>query len=95
MSNEDTQQIYIADAENSRVQVMSLQVQGEFITSFGQDVLQLPWGISVNKDHIFVTDGGNSSLFKFCKNTLELLSSTKGSEELQLSGPSGLCIDTN
>ena len=91
--DEDTQQIYIADFGNSRVQVMSLK--GEFITSFGQDVLQLPWGISVNKDHIFVTDVRHHSLFKFCKNTLELLNSTKGSEELQLSGPHGLCIDTN
>ena len=91
--DEDTQQIYIADYGNNRVQVMSLQ--GEFITRFGQDVLQGPWGISVNKDHIFVTDVGHDSLFKFCKNTLELLSSTKGSEELQLSMPCGLCIDIN
>ena len=91
--DENTQQIYIAYYGNSRVQVMSLQ--GEFITSFGQDVLMYPWGISVNKDHIFVTDTGHHSLFKFCKNTLELLNSTKGSEELQLSGPHGLCIDTN
>ena len=91
--DEDTQQIYIADSGNSRVQVMSLQ--GEFITSFGQDVLQKPWGISVNKDHIFVTDIKQYSLFKFCKNTLELLNSTKGSEQLQLSEPHGLCIDTN
>ena len=91
--DEDTQQIYIADFRNNRVQVMSLQ--GEFIASFGQDVLQLPWGISVNKDHIFVTDRGHHSLFKFCKNTLELLNSTKGSEELQLNQPQGLCIDTN
>ena len=87
--DEDTRQIYIADYENSRVQVMSLQ--GEFITSLGQDVLKYTWGISVNKDHIFVTDIGHHSLFKFCKSTLELLNS----EELQLSGPSGLCIDTN
>ena len=91
--DEDTQQIYIADCVNERVQVMSLQ--GKFITRFGQDVLQLPWGISVNKDHIFVTDRVQNSLFKFCKNTLELLNSTKGSEVLQLSGPLGLCIDTN
>ena len=85
--DEDTQQIYIADYLNNRVQVMSLQ--GEFITRFGQDVLQGPWGISVNKDHIFVTDVGHDSLFKFCKNTLELLNSTKGSEVLQLNEPSG------
>ena len=91
--DEDTQQIYMANCGNNRVQVMSLQ--GEFITSFGQDVLQGPWGISVNKDHIFVTDRGHHSLFKFCKNTLELLNSTKGSEELQLREPHGLCVDIN
>ena len=88
--DENTQQIYIADYENNRGQVMSLQ--REFITSFGQDVLMKPWGISVNKDHIFVTVRGHHSLFKFCKDTLELLNSTKGSEELQLLGPKGLCI---
>ena len=91
--DEDTQQIYIADYGNRRVQVMSLQ--GEFITSFGQDVLQVPWGISVNTNHIFVTDTRCCSLFKFCKNTLELLNRTKGIEELQLSEPHGLCIDPN
>ena len=91
--DEDTQQIYITDCDNSQVQIMSLQ--GEFITSFGQDVLQDPWGISVNKDHIFVTDIGHDSLFKFCRNTLELLNCTEVSEELQLPGLRGLCIDTN
>ena len=91
--DEDTQQIYIADYGNNKVQVMS--PQGEFITSFGQDLLLGPWGLSVNKDHIFVSDRRHNSLFKFCKNTLELLNCTKGSEELQLSGPRGLCIDSN
>ena len=91
--DENTQRIYIADCGNGRVQVMSLQ--GEFITSFGQDTLKNPSGISVNEDHIFVTDVGHDSVFKFCKNTRELLYSTKGSKELQLSGPNGLCTDTN
>ena len=72
-----------------------MSLRGEFITRFGQDVLQRPCGISVNKDHIFVTGVGHDSLFKFCKNTLELLNSTKGSEELQLLMPNGLCIDIN
>ena len=91
--DEDTQQIYIADYYNNRVQVMSLQ--GEFITRFGQDILQRPCGISVDRDHIFVTGVRHNSLFKFCKNTLNLLNSTEGSEELLLSLPRGLCIDTN
>ena len=91
--DEDTQRIYIADYKNSRVQVMSLR--GEFITSFGQDVLKYPSGISFNTDHIFVTDTGHHSLFKFCKNTRKLLNSTKGSEESQLSSLDGLCTDTN
>ena len=91
--DEDTQRIYIADYKNSRVQVMSLR--GEFITSFGQVVLKYPSGISVNTDHIFVTDTGHHSLFKFCKNTRKLLNSTKGSEESQLSSLDGLCTDTN
>ena len=72
-----------------------MSLRGEFITSFGQDVLKYPSGISVNKDNIFVTDRVHDYLFKFCKKTLELLNSTKGSEELQLSFPLGLCTDTN
>ena len=91
--DEDTQQIYIADCGNNRVQVMSLQ--GGFVTRFGKHVLLEPWGISVNKDHIFVTDRVQNSLFKFCKNTLKLLDSTECSQVVQLNEPSGLCIDTN
>ena len=92
--DEDTQQIYIADPSgNNRVQVMSLQ--GGFVTRFGKHVLLEPWGISVNKDHIFVTDRVQNSLFKFCKNTLKLLDSTECSQVVQLNEPSGLCIDTN
>ena len=91
--DENTQRIYIAESKNSRVQVMSLK--GEFIASFGQEVLSYPWEICVNKDYIFVTDGRHNSVFKFCKNTLELLNSTEDSEELKLIGTYGLCIDTN
>ena len=91
--DEDTQRIYTADYGNGRVQVMSLR--GGFTTSFGQDVLKNPSGISVNKDHIFVTDIGHQSLFKFCKNTRKLLNSITGGEKLQFSGPHGLCTDTN
>ena len=53
--DEDTQQIYIADCDNNRVQVMSLQ-GGVHYKIRTRCTTLVPWGISVNKDHIFVTD---------------------------------------
>ena len=91
--DEDTQQVYIADFENKRIQVMS--VHGEFSSTFGKNVLRQPWGIAVNKNHIFVTDAQYCSIFQFCKNTLELIDCTKGSDESQLNEPLGICIDNN
>ena len=91
--DEYTQQIYIADFENGRVQVMS--VRGEDLRKLGRNVLRQPWGITVNKDHIFVTDAHYCSIFKFCKSTFELIDSTKDNKEYQLNEPLGICIDDN
>ncbi|KAI6647951.1 Cell surface protein [Oopsacas minuta] len=94
--DEDNHRLYIADFGNSRVQVMSFE--GEFLTSFGQDILKEPYGIVVNKEFIFITDREYDSLFKFCKNKLYLLKRTDNSdseEEEELNFPRGICIDTN
>ena len=93
--DEVNKKVYIADWDNSRVQVLSFQ--GEFLAQFGKEVLYQPWGISVTEDHIFVTDPGINTLVQFCKNSHQLLNRAggKGSNEGQLLGPRGLSVDWN
>ena len=97
--DESTELMYIADYENSRVQIVSLK--GEFVTQFGNDMLNAPWGIAVNNESIFVTDTGHNALFQFRKKDSKLINrtATYGNKEGQSSKnfkfPRGLCIDTN
>ena len=93
LSLDEVNEVYIADYENSRVQVQSFQ--GEFLSHFGEEVLSRPWGISVSDDHIFVTDYNNHTLFQFCKNIHQLLNRAggEGSNEGQLNYPMGLRVD--
>ena len=93
--DETNELIYIADFNNSRVQVVSFK--GKFVTSFGQEILKSPWGIAVTGEDILVTDTSHHSLFLFDKKSMKLKNrtGTKGKEEGQLNTPSGLSIDTN
>ena len=63
--------IFIADYLNSRVQIVSFE--GHFMTRFGQDTLKFPWGITVSKEHIFITDIGLHALLKFDRNSYKLV----------------------
>ena len=93
--DEVNQLIYIADYYNSRIQVVSFG--GKFLKRFGQDILKLPWGISVTEDNIFVTDSSLHALFQFRKKVCKLVrrTGTEGSGEGQLNYPCGLCSDYN
>ena len=93
--DEVNQHIYIADLENSRIQVVSFE--GEFLKRFGQDILKAPWGIAVTEDNIFVTDIDLHALLQFRKKDCKLVrrTSTKGAGEGQLDIPLGLCLDYN
>ena len=93
--DEVDEKVYIADCGNSRVQVLSFQ--GEFLSHFGEEVLSMPWGISVTDNHILVTDWGTNTLFQFCKNSHQLLNRAdgEGRNEGQLSGARGLSVDWN
>ena len=92
--DETNELIYIADFNNSRVQVVSFK--GKFVTSFGQEILKSPWGIAVTGEDILVTDTSHHSLFLFDKKSMKLKNRT-GTEgkEGELNDPSGLSIDTN
>ena len=51
--DEPNQLIYVAGYWNSRIQVVSFA--GKFLKRFGHGILQLPWGIAVTEDSVFVT----------------------------------------
>ena len=93
--DEDNQLILIADWDNSRVQIVSFD--GQFMTRFGQNTLKKPWGITVGKEHVFITDKGLHALLQFDRNSYELVmrTGTQGSENGQFNYPSGLCIYHN
>ena len=93
--DEPNQLIYIADWNNSRIQVVSFA--GKFLKRFGEGILQLPWGIAVTEDNVFVTDIILDALLQFSKKDYKLVrrTGTKGRGEGQLHSPTGLCIDYN
>ena len=93
--DEPNQLIYIADYYNSRIQVVSFA--GKFLKRFGQGILELPWGIAVTEDNVFVTDCDLHALFQFRKKDYKLVRriGTEGGGEGQLKYPYGLCIDYN
>ena len=93
--DEDNEFIFIADCGNSRVQIVSFE--GQFMTRFGQDTLERPWGVTVSNEYVFITDIGLHALLKFDRNSYELVmrTGTQGSEDGQFNSPNGLCIDYN
>ena len=93
--DELNQLIYIADCNNSRVQVVSFD--GNFLTRFGKGILKQPFGIAVTEDNVFVTDISLHALFQFSKKDCQLKrrTGTRGGREGQLDYPRGLCIDSN
>lgn len=63
--------IYLVDSQQSHVVVMD--INGEVITTFGEDVLSSPTGIALDReDNVYVADGSAGFVFKF-SNDGELL----------------------
>ena len=93
--DELNQLIYIADCDNSRVQVVSFD--GNFLKRFGKGILKSPFGIAVTEDNVFITDLTLHALLQFSKKDYKLVrrTGTRGGEEGELDHPRGLCIDSN
>ena len=93
--DELNQLIYIAEYDNSRIQVVSFA--GNFLKRFGQGILKSPWGIAVTEENVFVTDSNLHALLQFRKKDCELMkrTDTEGRGDGQLNYPKGLCIDSN
>ena len=67
------------------------------MSRFAQNTLKKPWGITVSKEHVFITDIGLHALLKFDRNSNKLVirTGTQGSENGQFNYPHGLYIDYN
>ena len=93
--NESTNQIFVADRDNSRIQVFTFE--GEFVSEFGKSNLKNPYGIAVITEHVFITDTFHHSVFKYASSPpFELVSRAggRGSSGGQLNRPHGLSVDT-
>ena len=93
--DEPNQLIYIANWNNSRIQVVSFA--GKFLKRFGNGILKEPWGIAVTEDNVFVIDFHLHALLQFSKKDYKLVrrTGTKGEGEGQLNYPRELCTDYN
>ena len=86
-----TNEIYIADKSNHRIQVMSLN--GDFLRSFGQDHLGVVHGVCLSEVDVFVTDK-EKNLLKFNKSGKYLKrTGSRGTSLGCFSNISGLCCE--
>ena len=82
--------IYIADRDNSRIQIFS--TAGKFVAEFGKEQLNSPHSIALNDKWVFVSDCYHSAVFKFqITNNKYVCQSAKGEREC----PLGITVDTN
>ena len=84
----------IADSKNSRVQIFNHE--GILISIAGQCILKCPWGVCVNKTHLYVTDVELHTIFRFRKSDLTLITAAgkKGclEEEFNFPGQPGISL---
>ncbi|KAI6649088.1 hypothetical protein LOD99_6809 [Oopsacas minuta] len=59
----DSGHIYVADNNNSRIQIFSQE--GHHLNIFGDRHLSKPYGILIHEDNIYVTDIGHNAIFLF------------------------------
>ena len=87
-----TNEIFIADKNNSRVQVLNLD--GDFLRSFGTEHLKEPYGICASQDGVYVTDDARECLLRFSL-AGEFIKKTgsRGTTPGCFTGITGLCYD--
>ena len=82
--------IYIADTDNSRIQIFS--TAGTFVAEFGKEQLNNPDSIALYDKWVFVSDFSHNAVFKFqITNNKYVCQSAKG----ELNCPYGITVDTN
>ncbi len=81
--------ILVADTYNHRIQVFDLD--GNYLSQFGNDLLSLPRGITTNSTHILVTDTGNNRIHVFDSNgTIAATFGSVGGRAGQFNYPTGI-----
>ncbi|KAI6661694.1 E3 ubiquitin-protein ligase TRIM71-like [Oopsacas minuta] len=78
--------IYIADTANARIQIFS--TEGKFIHEFGKEQLNVPHGIALHNEWMFISDEGLDAVLKFSTTNYKLIQS------VNVSLPLGLITDT-
>ena len=82
--------IYIADTNNSRIQIFS--TAGKFVLEFGKEQLNRPYSIAFYDKWVFVSDCSHNAVFKFqITNNKFVYQSAKG----ELNTPFGITAGTN
>ena len=82
--------IYIADKDNSRIQIFS--TAGKFLAEFGKGQLNRPYSIALNDKWVFVSDCSHNVVLKFqITNNKFVCQSGKG----ELNCPNCITVDTN
>ena len=82
--------IYIADTNNSRIQIFS--TAGKFVVEFGKEQLNHPYSIALNDKCVLVSDYHHNAAFKFqITNNNYVCQSARG----ELHYPSGITVDTS
>ena len=85
----DSNEIFVTDKRNNRIVV--LNDKGEFIKSFGENLVNLPSGICISKEgRVFVANRGNNKILLF-SGTGEYLKEVHGGGSLY--EPRGISID--
>ena len=95
--DENTGYMYVAEGFASRVSVFS--ETGDFLNTFSHQGMNLPWGIALHRDNIYVTDSMSDAVFHFKMEQqirhVATFGSGKGSSDEQLSHPRSLTVSTD
>ena len=86
--------IFIADMQNGRVQVWTMD--GEYISVFGKGTLVQPWGIVMCENFLFISDFDGHFLTKWGSDGFDFKAKSctrRGSDPGDLTQPTGLDID--
>jgi len=94
--------LLVVDCWNHRVQVLSCDDGGSFVSKFGEEgnqpgQLKHPWGIAIDHDHdrILIADTGNDRVQSWSLSEQSFLSCIghRGSGDLEFACPQGIAID--
>ena len=96
--DQNTGNIYVAQgtgviANSGRVSIYS--ESGEILNSFGQEYMNVPYGIAIHGNYVYVSDSANHIVFQFKQGTnISLVKSVggQGSEDGKFNNPRQICI---